>query len=47
MLCLPLAAAEICNCLDSFRRGVLEPDPAKLITDPDEIRRLDQATRGK
>jgi len=26
---------------------VLEPDPSKLITDPDEIRRLDEATRVK
>lgn len=36
----------ITGYINPFGSRVLEPDPAKLITDPDEIRRLDQATRG-
>ena len=43
----PSKALEITGYINPSGSRVLEPDPAKRITDPDEIRRLDQTTRGQ
>ena len=43
----PNKGLEITGFLNPSGFRVLEPDPSKLITDPDEIRRLDEATRVK